>query len=145
MIFSGAPATDRYLVCTYTCYINGNSDRLLLSWSPISLQDGDCSHAIKRHLLLAGKAMMNLDSKNQRHHFAYKGPYSQSYCFSTSPVPMWELDHKQAWGGVTKSQTWLSDWTKLYLLCLRLRLTILSKEVFQIPSRKPYIDIKKKK
>ena len=38
---------------------------------------------------------MNLDSKKQRHHFAYKGPYSQSYCFSTSPVPVWELDHKK--------------------------------------------------
>ena len=25
--------------------------------------DGDCSHEIKRHLLLGGKAMMNLDKK----------------------------------------------------------------------------------
>ena len=45
--------------------------------------DGDCSHEIKRHLLLGRKAMTNLDSiiKKQRYHFADKSPYSQSYCF----------------------------------------------------------------
>ena len=35
--------------------------------------DSDCSHEIKRHLLLVRKAMKNLDStlKNrERHHFA---------------------------------------------------------------------------
>ena len=31
----------------------------------------------------------------QRHHFAEKGPYSQSYGFSGSHVWMWELDHKE--------------------------------------------------
>ena len=38
--------------------------------------DGDCSHKIKRHLLLGRKAMTNLGSilKKQRHHFANKGP-----------------------------------------------------------------------
>ena len=35
--------------------------------------------------------------KKQRHHFAYKGPYSQGYGFSSSHVWMWELDHKEAW------------------------------------------------
>ena len=52
--------------------------------------DGDCSHEIKRHLLLGGKAMTNLDSilKKQRHHFANKGPYSQSYGFPSSHVQM---------------------------------------------------------
>ena len=34
----------------------------LFSWAPNSLQDGDYSHEIKRHLLLGGKAMTNLDS-----------------------------------------------------------------------------------
>ena len=33
----------------------------------------------------------------QRHHFANKGPYSQSYGFSSSHVQMWELDHKEGW------------------------------------------------
>ena len=34
--------------------------------------------------------------KKQRHHFANKGPYCQSYGFSSSHVWMWELDHKEA-------------------------------------------------
>ena len=51
--------------------------------------DGDCSHGIKRHLLLGRKVMTNLDSilKN-RHYFANKGPSHQSYGFSSSHVWM---------------------------------------------------------
>ena len=36
-------------------------------------------------------------NKKQRHHFANKGPYTQSYNFSSSHVWMWELDHKEDW------------------------------------------------
>ena len=36
--------------------------------------------------------------KKQKHYFANKGPYSQGYCFSSSHVWMWELDHKEGWG-----------------------------------------------
>ena len=52
--------------------------------------DGDCSHEIKRRLLLGRKVMTNLDSllKRQRHYFAKKGPSSQSYGFSSSHVWM---------------------------------------------------------
>ena len=58
--------------------------------------DGDCSHEIKRHLLLGKKVMTNLESiLKSRHHFAYKDPYSQSYGFSSSHVQMLELDHKE--------------------------------------------------
>jgi len=35
--------------------------------------------------------------KKQRLYFSYKGPYSQSYGFSSSHVWMWELDHKEGW------------------------------------------------
>ena len=44
--------------------------------------DGDCSHEIKRHLLLGWKTMTNLGIifKKQRHDFANKGLSSQS-CF----------------------------------------------------------------
>ena len=42
--------------------------------------DGDCSHEIKRCLLLGRKTMTNLDSVlKSRRHFANKGPYSQRY------------------------------------------------------------------
>ena len=35
--------------------------------------------------------------KKQRHHFANKGPCSQSYGFSSSHVWIWELDYKESW------------------------------------------------
>ena len=40
---------------------SGNSDRLYFGGSKITA-DGDCSHEIKRHLLLGRKTMTNLDS-----------------------------------------------------------------------------------
>ena len=45
--------------------------------------DGDCSHEIKRHLLLGRKAMTNLDCILKSRD---KGPNSQSYGFSISHV-----------------------------------------------------------
>ena len=45
---------------------------------------GDCSHEIKRRLLLGRKVMTNLDSIiKSRHYFANKGPSSQGYGFSS--------------------------------------------------------------
>ena len=47
--------------------------------------DHDCSHEIKRRLLLGRRAMKNLDSvlKKQRHHFAKKGLFVKAiYCHS---------------------------------------------------------------
>ena len=35
--------------------------------------------------------------KEKRHHFANKGPYNQSYSFSSSHVWTWELDHTEGW------------------------------------------------
>ena len=49
--------------------------------------DGDCSHEIKRCLLLGRKVMTNLDSiLKSRHHFVNKGPSSQGYGFSSGHV-----------------------------------------------------------
>ena len=51
--------------------------------------DGDCSHEIKRCLLLGRKVMSNLDSiLKSRHYFANKGPSSQGYGFSCGHVWM---------------------------------------------------------
>ena len=44
---------------------NGKSDRLYFPGLKITA-DGDCSHEIKRHLLLERKAIINLDSKLKR-------------------------------------------------------------------------------
>ena len=60
--------------------------------------DGDCSHDMKRCLLLGRKVMTNLDSiLKSRHYFANKGPSSQSYGSSSSHVRMWELDYTESW------------------------------------------------
>ena len=52
--------------------------------------DSDCSNEIKRCLLLGRKVMTILDKhiKKQRHYFVDKGPFSQSYGFSSSHVWM---------------------------------------------------------
>ena len=59
--------------------------------------DGDCSHEIKRHLLLGKKVMTDLDSILKGRDFANKGPSSQDYGFSSGHVWMWELDYEESW------------------------------------------------
>ena len=61
--------------------------------------DDECSHEIKRPLLLGRKAMTNLDGtlKSRDITFTNKGPSSQGYGFSSSHVWMWELDYKESW------------------------------------------------
>ena len=50
------------------------------------IADGECSHEIKRFLLLGGKAMIKLDCiLKSRHYFANKGLSSQGCGFSSSP------------------------------------------------------------
>ena len=68
----------------------------LFSWAPKSFQMVTAVMKLKDACSL-GK---NYDKskqciKKQRHHFADKGPYSQSDGFSSSHVQMWELDHKE--------------------------------------------------
>ena len=61
--------------------------------------DCDCSHEIKRHLLLGRKVMTNLDSifKSRDITLPKKGPSSQGYGFSCGHVWMWELDCEESW------------------------------------------------
>ena len=73
-------------------------------WGSKITVDGDCSHEIKRCLLLGRKVMTNLDSilksrdiKKQRHYFDHKCPSCQGYGFSSSHVWMSELNYKESW------------------------------------------------
>ena len=76
--------------------IDGETVRdFILGGSKITA-DGDCSHEIKRCLLLGRKVRTNLDRK-QRHYFANKGPSSRGYGFSCGHVWMWELDCEESW------------------------------------------------
>ena len=58
--------------------------------------DGDCSHEIKRCLLLGRKVDQHRQHiKKQTRYFANKGPSSQGYGFSSGHVWMRELDYKE--------------------------------------------------
>ena len=60
--------------------------------------DGECSHEIKKCLLLGGKLWTPRQHiKKQRHYFVNKGLSSQGYGFSSGHVWMWELDDKESW------------------------------------------------
>ena len=77
---------------------SGNSDRLYFHW----LQNhcnSDCSHKIKRCLLLGRKAMTNLNRvlKSRDITLPSKVCNNESNVFFSSLVRMWELDHKEGW------------------------------------------------
>ena len=57
--------------------------------------DGECSHEIKRLLLLGRKVINNLDSILKSRDIANKGP--TRLWFSSGHVWMWELDCKESW------------------------------------------------
>ena len=63
-------------------FLGGGSSKITI--------DGNCSHEVKRCLLLGRKAIKQPRQhiKNQRYYFAKKGPSSQSYGFSCSHVWM---------------------------------------------------------
>ena len=70
-----------------SCQIDGETVETVIDfvfWAFKITADGDCSHEIKRHLLLGRKVMTNLDNqiKRQRHYFANKDLSNQSYVFS---------------------------------------------------------------
>ena len=67
-----------------------------LSWAPKITADGDLSHEIK--ILAPWKKSYDIRRQHigkQRHYFADRGLYSESYDISSSHVWMWKLDHKK--------------------------------------------------
>ena len=73
--------------------------QILFSWDPKSLQTMTAALKLKKTLApwkeSSDKPRQRV--KKPRHHFADKGPYSQSYDFSSSHEWMWELNHKEDW------------------------------------------------
>ena len=67
----------------------------LFSWAPKSLWMVTTAMKLKNACSLEEKAKQHI--KKQRHHFANKGLYSESYGFSSSHVWMRELDSKEGW------------------------------------------------
>ena len=76
---------------------NGNWQTIFLG-SEITA-DVDCSHEIKRHLLLGRKAMTNLDSifKSRDITLPTNVYLVKAMAFSSGHVWMWELDYKESW------------------------------------------------
>ena len=68
-------------------------------WGSKIIADDDCSHDIKRCLLLGRKAMTNLDSvlKSKDITLPTKVCRVKDYGFSSSHVQIWELDYKESW------------------------------------------------
>ena len=86
-----------------SCQIDGETMETVTDFIFLGFRitaDGDCSHEIKRLLLLGRKAMTNLDSiLKSKHYFANKGLSSQSYGF---PVVMhrcesWTIKRAEHW------------------------------------------------
>ena len=62
------------------------------------IADSDCNYEIK--ILAPWKKSYDKPRQcieKQKHHFANKGPSSQSYGFSSSHLWIWELDNKESW------------------------------------------------
>ena len=77
-------------------------------WGSKITADGDCSHEIKRHLLLGRKVMTNLDSifKGRDITLSTKVCLVKAMVFPVVILWMWELDCKESWA----SRNW-SFWT----------------------------------
>ena len=69
----------------------------LLFWGSKITADGDCSHEIKRCLLLGRKVMTNLDSILKSRDITLPTKASQGYGFSSGHVWIWELDCEESW------------------------------------------------
>ena len=70
----------------------------ILGGSKITV-DSDCSHDIKRHLLLGRKAMTNLDSilKYSDITLPTKVHLVKAMVFLVAIVCLWELDYRESW------------------------------------------------
>ena len=78
-----------------------------------SVKHEPCHAGPPRWMSYSGESIKR---QRQRHHFAYKGLYCQSYGFSSSHIWKWELDHKESW----VSKNW----------CLR---TVVLEKTLEIP------------
>ena len=61
--------------------------------------DGDCSHEIKRHLLLGRKAITNLDNMLKSGDFTLRTKFHivKAIVFPVVMYRCWELDYKEGW------------------------------------------------
>ena len=67
-------------------------------WGSKITSDGDCSHEIKRRLLLGRKVITNLEGILKSRDITLPTMvHLVSFAFSSSHLWMWELDYKESW------------------------------------------------
>ena len=71
--------------------------RDFIFWGSKITADGDCSHEIKRHMILGRKAMTNLDSILKSRDITLPTKVRLVKGFSSSHAWMWESDYKESW------------------------------------------------
>ena len=74
-----------------SCQIDGEKEKTVADFMFLGSRitaGGDCSHEIKRHLLLGKKAMTNLNNLLKSRDIGDCGPYSQNYGLSSGHVQM---------------------------------------------------------
>ena len=70
----------------------------LFYWAPKSLWTVTADMKLKEACFLEKSSdQPRQPIKKQRHYFAYKGPSSPNYGFSSGHVWIWELDNKKGW------------------------------------------------
>ena len=97
--------------------------------------DGDCSHEIKRHLLLGRKAMNKVDSilKGKDTTLLTKVRLVKAMVFSSSHVCMWELDYKESWV--------LKNWSFWTVILEKIRVPWAARRSNQQSERKSVLNI----
>ena len=89
----------KIILMTFIKWFRGLLKAILYFWGSKFTPDGNCSHEIKRHLLLGRKTVINLNSilKSRDCTLPTKVCLVKALFFSSSHGWMWELDHKESW------------------------------------------------
>ena len=102
--------------------MDGETVADFIFWGSKITENGECSHEIKRHLLLGSKAMTNLDSilKSRDITLSTKAYLVKAMVFPIVMYGNWssELDHKESWT-IKKTECQRID---AFELCCRRRL-----------------------
>ena len=95
-LFTSYPSSSFKILLIIDGETGGTVRDFILGGSKITA-DADCSHEMKRPLLLGSKLWPRWHIKKQRHYFANKGLSSENYDFSNSHIWMWGLNRKESW------------------------------------------------